>query len=176
MREFLIKIALVIVLSSCSAGAALAQGVGPVGVYTGIESAAGTCEMQATSTCFGNTYILNSFGEWGSHHLTVSLDYFNSLPAGGNGFAVTGGDWSMVVIRENQYAGTLYGKVTGGSIIYPSTATDSGKNIKIIELNLQATSGLGIYKNKSRKKIAGTLKMTTKFESLETTGRLDMNF
>lgn len=174
MHKLLTKIILILTLAACATGAISAQRVGPVGFYTGIESAAGTCEMTVTSTCFGNTYVLNSFGEWESHHLTVSLNYFNSLPSGGNGFAVTGGDWSLVVIRENQYAGTLYGKVTDGSIVYPPT--DDEKSKKIIEVNLQATGGLGIFNNKLRKKITGTLKMTTTLSSRETTGRLDMTF
>ena len=174
MPKLLTKIILILTLAVCAAGAVSAQGVGPVGFYTGIESAAGSCEMTVTSTCFGNTYVLNSFGEWESHHLTVSLNYFNSLPSGGNGFAVTGGDWSLVVMRDNQYAGTLYGKVTNGSIVYPPT--DEEKSKKIVEVNLQATNGLGIFKNKRRKKITGTLKITTDLTSRETTGRLDMTF
>jgi hypothetical protein len=174
MPKLLTKIILILTLAVCASSAVSAQGVGPVGFYTGIESAAGTCEMTVTSTCFGNTYALNSFGEWESHHLTVSLNYFNSLPGGGNGFAVTGGDWSLVVIRENQYAGTLYGKVTDGSIVYPPT--DDEKSKKIIEVNLQATGGLGIFNNKRRKKITSTLKMTTNLNSRETTGRLDITF
>ena len=174
MPKLLTKIILILTLAVCAAGAVSAQGVGPVGFYTGLESAAGSCEMTVTSTCFGNTYVLNSFGEWESHHLTVSLNYFNSLPSGGNGFAVTGGDWSLVVMRDNQYAGTLYGKVTNGSIVYPPT--DEEKSKKIVEVNLQATNGLGIFKNKRRKKITGTLKITTDLTSRETTGRLDMTF
>ena len=174
MPKLLTKIVLLLSLAACVTGAASAQGVGPVGFYTGIESAAGTCEMTITSTCFGNTYVLNSFGEWESHHLTVSLNYFNSLPSGGNGFAVTGGNWSLVVIRENQYAGTLYGNITDGSIVYPPT--DEEKSKKITEVNLQATNGLGIFNNKRRKKITATLKMTTNLNSRETTGRLDITF
>src|SRR5687767_11980638 len=124
MREFLIKITLIFALTVCAAGTVSAQvrnngGVIGVGLYTGVESAAGTCEM-SVAMCYGNTYVLNSFGEWESHHLTVSLNYFNSLPAGGNGFTVTGGNWSLVVMRENQYAGTLYGEVKDGSIVFPA--------------------------------------------------------
>lgn len=174
MHKLLTKIILILTLAACASSAISAQGVGPVGFYTGIESASGTCEMRVTSTCFGNTYVLNSFGEWESHHLTVSLNYFNSQPSGGNGFAVTGGNWSLVVIRENQYAGTLYGEIMNGSIIYPTT--DDEKSKKITEVNLQATNGLGIFKNKRRKKITGTLKMTTDLNSRETTGRLDLTF
>ena len=174
MPKLLTKIALLLILTVCVTVATSAQGVGPVGFYTGVESATGTCEMQVTSTCFGNTYVLNSFGEWESHHLTVSLNYYNSLPSGGNGFTVTGGDFTLVVIRDNQYAGTLYGKVTNGSIVYPPTEGENSK--KMIEVNLQVTNGLGIFNNKRRKKISGTLKMTTDLISRETTGRLDMTF
>jgi len=33
-----------------------------------------------------------------------------------NRFPVTGGSWSLVVFRDNVYAGTLFGKVSGGAI------------------------------------------------------------
>lgn len=177
MTEFPIKIALILILAICAAGAAAQSknrgDIIPVGFYTGIESSGGTCEM-TVSTCYGNTFVLNSFGEWESHHLTVSLNYFNSLPNGGNGFAVTGGNWSLVIFRKNQYAGTLYGNVTDGSIVYPPT--DDEKSKKITMVNLQTTGGLGIFDNKRRKKSIGALEMTTVLNSRETSGRLDWNF
>ena len=180
MHGLLTKIVLILTLAACASGAVSAQvrsnggGVIGVGLYTGIESAAETCEM-SIAMCYGNTYILNSFGEWESHHLTVSLNYFNSLPGGGNGLTVISGNWSLAVMRENQYAGTLYGEIKNGSIVFP-TADDSPPKEKVITLNLQATGGLGIFKEKRRKKITGTLKMTTDFNSRETTGRLDLTF
>lgn len=171
------KIMLSTVLGLCAAGAVSAQvrnggsGITGVGLYTGTETAAGTCEMAVTATCFGNSFVLNSFGEWESHHLTVSLNYFNSLPAGGNGFAVTGGNWSLVVVRDNQYAGTLYGEIKDGSIVFPPA--DEVSFTKITTLTLQATGGLGIFKENRRKKIIGELKITTELNSRETSGRLD---
>ena len=177
MPKFLIKIGLIFALTVVAISAQVrsnGNGVIGVGLVTGVESAAATCEM-SVATCYGNTYVLNSFGEWESYHLTVSLNYFNSMPAGGNGLAVAGGNWSLVVMRENQYAGTLYGEIKDGSIVFPA-ADDSPPKEKIITLNLQATGGLGIFKDRRRKKIAGMLKMTTDFNSRETIGRLDLNF
>ena len=179
MNEFLIKIALVFSLTTCMAFTVSAHvrsngsNVFGVGLVTGVESAAATCEM-SVAMCYGNTYVLNSFGEWESHHLTVSLNYFNSLPGGGNGFAVTGGNWSLVVMRENQYAGTLYGEIKDGSIVFP--AADSPPREKIITANLQPTGGLGIFVENRRKKITGSLKMTTALSSRETNGRFDFTF
>ena len=178
MDKLLTKIALIFALTACAAGAISAQvrsngGVIGVGLYTGVESAAGTCEM-SVALCCGNTYVLNSFGEWESHHLTVFLNYFNSLPSGGNGFAVTGGNWSLVVMREDQYAGTLYGEIKDGSIVFP--AAESPSNEKIITANLQPTGRLGIFVDKRRKKITGSLKMTTDLSSRETNGRLEFTF
>ena len=178
MTKLLTKITLTLTLAICAAITLSAQvrsngsGVVGVGFVTGVESAAAACEM-SIAMCFGNTYVLNSFGEWESYHLTVSLNYFNSMPAGGNGFAVTGGNWSLVVMRENQYAGTVYGEIKNGSIVFPA-ADDSPPREKIIMLDLQATGGLGIFKEKRRKKINGTLKITTDLTSRETTGRLDL--
>lgn len=172
MRKFLIKVGLIFALTTAGISAQVkgsGNDVVEVGPVTGVESAAATCEM-SVAMCFGNTYVLNSFGEWESHHLTVSLNYFNSLPNGGFGFTVTGGNWSLVVMRENQYAGTLYGKVTSGSIVYPPT--DEEKSKKIINVDLQATGGLGIFKKKSRKKIKATLEMSANLSSGEISGRL----
>lgn len=177
MTGLMTKITLTLTLTICAAVAVSAQvkssgnGVIGVGLITGVESAAATCEM-SIAMCYGNTYVLNSFGEWESFHLTVALNYFNSMPAGGNGFAVTSGTWSLVVMRENQYAGTLYGEIKNGSIVFP--AEDSPPREKIIMLELSATGGLGVFKNKRPKKITGSLKMTTDLTSRETAGRLDL--
>ncbi len=174
MRKLLIKPALMTVLIICAAGSAAAQGgVIGVGLYTGVESAAAKCEM-SVALCYGNTFVLNSFGEWESFHLTVSLNYFNSLPNGGNGFAVTGGTWSAVVVRDNQYAGTLYGEVTGGSIVFPA-AGNQPDGEKITTADLWATGGIGIFNGRLRKKIGGSLRMNTDLNSRQTTGRLDLN-
>lgn len=176
MHGVLIKIVLIFALTAWASDTILAQvksngsGVIGVGLITGVESAAPICEM-SVAVCFGNTYVLNSFGEWESYHLTVSLNYFNSMPSGGNGFAVTGGNWSLVVMRENQYAGTLYGEIKDGSIVFPA---DSPPREKIITLTLRATGGLGIFSDKRHKKINGALKVTTDLASRETNGRLDL--
>lgn len=140
------------------------------GLYADVESSAAICEM-TVSLCCGNNYVLNSFGEWGSHHLTVSLNFFNSRPNGGFGITVTGRPWFLVVRREHQYVETLYGKINDGSIVFPPT--DEKKSVTITTLGLQATGGLGIFKSDRRNDFKGGANMTTSLNLGQTNGRLE---
>ncbi|HEY0458751.1 MAG TPA: hypothetical protein VGC97_06320, partial [Pyrinomonadaceae bacterium] len=118
MIKQLTKIAMMLVLAVVSTvGAATTQNKGSIAgasIYTGSETAEGTFEPISAKR-YGNTFVLDSFGEWESYHLTASLDYStNSLFP--NNLIVAGGTWSVVIIRDNQYAGTVYGKIVGGAI------------------------------------------------------------
>ncbi len=180
MTKLLINIVLIGALTAYAASAVAAQNnnsdssVILADLYTGIESAAGTCEMMFTATCYGNTFVLNSFGKAESRHLTVSLNYFNSLPNGGNGFAVLSGIWSLVVMRGGEYFGTLYGNVENGSIVFPKNENEPGT--KITTATLRMTGGLGSFENRRRKKISVTLNLVTHLTSRQTTGHLDLSF
>lgn len=178
MAGLLINIVLTAVLTLYAASAVAAQNNNPdssvilADLYTGIESAAGTCEMMFTATCYGNTFVLNSFGKAETRHLTVSLNYFNSLPNGGNGFAILGGTWSLVVIRDGQYVGTIYGDVKDGSIVFPQNENEP--SAKITTATLRITGGLGSFETRRRKKTSVTLNLSTHLTSRQTTGHLDL--
>ena len=96
----------------------------------------------------------------------VSLDYAtNSFNP--NDLIVTGGSWSLVVVRENQYAGTLYGEVQTGSVNL--ITDDSGTEIsKQVRVNLKADGGLGIFNGRGSKDISGVYDMMTDLRSKET--------
>jgi hypothetical protein len=170
--------AMLVLVIGLMASAAMAQnkgdeGFAPVGIYTGMESAPGTLNL-ANSMCYGNSFVLVSFGEWETHHLTVSLNYStNSFMA--NHYIVTGGSWSLVVIRDNQYAGTLYGKVETGSV---QLMTDSdGKEVsKKVQAILLSTGGLGVFEGKHGENISGVYDMTTDLRSSQTTGSANFSF
>ena len=167
------KIALMVILAIGSmASAATAQntsgGFAPIGIYTGAETTPATCEI-GSGMCYGDTFALNSYGETESWHLTVSLNYFNTQNHNGNGFGVMGGSWTLVVFRDNRYAGTLYGQVSGGSISLRENG--DGKIIsKRTQINLQATGGLGIFKGKESESINGVCDVSTDLSSNEVQG------
>ncbi|HSK71474.1 MAG TPA: hypothetical protein VK892_07255 [Pyrinomonadaceae bacterium] len=153
----------------------------PPEFFTGVESAPGTREKTA-AMCYGNTFVLTNDFEWdvihsndnepGTLHLTVSLDYSTGANDPLNRFAVKGGTWSLVVMRENRYAGTLYGKITEGSVELP--LTDPGQRQKFLRVRLQATGGMGIYKDLRRRRISGLLELTTDLDSRQAGGYLDL--
>ena len=179
MTKQMTKIAMMMVLAiGLMASAATAQdknggGFAPIGIYTGIESAEGTLD-QISQIRYGNSFVLNSFGEWETHHLTVSVDYATNqfVP---NNFIVTGGSWSLVVLRDNQYAGTLYGKVQNGSVNIISNANGDEVS-KQVQVSLHTRGGLGIFAGRESKNIIGVYDTITDLRSNETTGRVDFNF
>lgn len=146
----------------------------PTDSYIGIESAAGTCQTATTMSCYGNTFVLTGTSEAETRHLTVSLNYSNYLPNCENNFVISGGTWSLVVMREGKYAGTLYGNVTDGSIAFPIMENESDK--KLIYVNLQITGELGSFENKRRKENLAWLNLTTSSASRQTAGHLFLTF
>jgi hypothetical protein len=148
-------------------------GAVPVGTYNGVQSEAGTC-LVIVETCYGNTFVLASHGEWESHHLTVSLNYSQEqfVP---HTFVVAGGSWSMVVIREGQYAGTLFGEVASGDVSF-ETVGNGDPVSKRARLVLAANGGSGIFDKQGFARIGGVFDMTTDLRSQETTGIASFTF
>lgn len=179
MTKKMTKIAMMMVLAiGLMVNAAAAQkingdGFAPVGIYTGIETAQGTFD-QISGVRYGDTFVMNSFGEWESYHLTVSIDYSTS-PFVPNNFLVTGGTWSLVVIRENQYAGTLYGEVQSGGVNL-ITNSDGEEVSKQVQISLRSTGGLGSLQRKGEENISGVYNAITELRSMETTGNANFNF
>jgi hypothetical protein len=177
MIQQMTKMMVMLVLAiGLTAGAATAQikgggSVAPVGIYTGTETAEGTFD-QLSQIHYGDTFVMNSFGEWESYHLTVSLNYSTNqfFPTTS---IVTGGTWSLVVVRDNQYAGTLYGEVQTGSLSF----TGSGENIsKNVQVNLRSTGGSGLFPRKDNETVSGVYSATTVLRTKETTGNASFNF
>ena len=179
MTKQITKIAAMVTLMvGLMASAAMAQkitgtGFAPIGLYTGMETMAGTSNL-ADSMIHGNTFVLNSFGEWESYHLTVSLDYStNSFVP--NESIVTSGSWSLVVVRDNQYAGTLYGQVQTGSV--SSITNGNGDEIsRQVRINLKANGGMGIFEGDDSKRITGVSDMNTDSRSKATSGNASFTF
>jgi hypothetical protein len=180
MTKKMTKIAMMLVLGiGLMASAATAQdlkgvGFGPVGIFDGVETAQGNCET-ITQRCYGDTFVLNSFGENETHHLTVSLNYLNISNHNGSGMGVISGSWTLVVFRDNQYAGTLYGEIRNGNLSL--LTNDSGEEVsKQVQVNLISTGGMGIFKGKEGENIGGVYSAITDLRSKETSGSASFNF
>jgi len=149
-------------------------------LITGIETASGTFEPM-TNMFYGNSFVLNNFGESETHLLTISLDYSCSLAYWRehcdalNSLPVTGGSWSLVVFRNNDYAGTLFGKVSGGAID-AVTNRNGEPGFRQMQINLQATGGLGRFAGRRSANISGAYETITDTSSNETTGNINFTF
>ena len=125
-----------------------------------------------TGIFYGNSYVLNSFAESETYHLTVSLDYLCEQCQGNSHFSVTSGSWSVVVFRNNVYAGTLFGKVSGGTIDVV-TNRNGEPGFRQMQINLQATGGLGRYARRGSAGISGVYEAVTDSLSKQTTGSIN---
>ena len=141
--------------------------------FAGMETAKGTFERQ-TDKFYGNSFVLNSFGEWETQHFTVSLDYLCEQCGKNSHFPVTGGAWSMVIFRENVYVGTLYGKVSGGTIDVV-TNHNGEPGFRQMRVNLQTTGGLGRFARRGSGNI-GVFEAITDAVSNQTTGYVNLNY
>lgn len=178
MYKKLIQIAAMLILLAGAANSAVfAQEAKPASIvgaffYNGVETSPGVFE-QMGSTHYGNTFVLDSTGEWENRHLTVSLNYYASLPNGGTSLTITGGSWSMVRYDlSGQYQGTLYGDVKSGTIKF---MTDGNRNVlsKRASVQLESTGCLLPFFLSHGETIKGALEMTTNFDSVQTSGTLD---
>lgn len=148
------------------------KGLAPVGIFTGQETAPGTVEP-SSGMLYGNTFVLNSYGEWETHHLTISADYsINQFVP--DTYGVTGGSWSLVVFRDGKYAGTLYGTVSGGNVLLITNS--NGDPCKQTRIDLISTGGLGVFAGKEGEGIAGVHEAFTNVRSGETSGNTSFTF
>jgi len=175
MMEQMTKIAAMIILAIGLLTSAAAQNISNGDLaqnipLTGIETAKGTYEPMS-NMFYGNSFVLNSLAESETHHLTVSLDYLCEQCEGNSHFSVTGGSWSLVVFRNNVYAGTLYGKVSGGTIDVV-TNRNGEPGFRQMQINLQATSGLGRFAGRGSANISGVYEAITDTGSNQTTGNI----
>jgi hypothetical protein len=180
MYKILTQITLVFTLATFTAVAIKAQDdlvdderIASTHLYSGVESAAGTLEP-LSSISYNNTYVLTRIEKHESHYLTVSLNHFSAIPDGIVGSRIMGGAWSLVVTRDGQYVGTVFGDVMGGSIDF--TDLDYKRPKKLSKAILSVTGWMGLFEVKSRKKIIGKLNLTTDVNFRKTKASLDLTF
>jgi hypothetical protein len=143
---------------------------------TGIETAIGTYDP-LTNMVYGNSFVLNNLGGSETHLFTISLDYSRTLDYTCehcdvvSRFPVIGGSWSLVVFRNNVYAGTLFGKVSGGAID-AVTASGGEPAFRQMQINLQATGGLKSFAGRRSANISGVFEAVTDTSSNQTTGNI----
>lgn len=139
-------------------------------VYTGRETSVGTLDP-VSGFSYGNTFVLSSTGEYDSRHLTVSINSQEMF----QGVGVTGGAWSVTVISDGVYLGTIYGEVMSGDIENITDKEDKiiGKRTRLI---LRATGGTANLDNDETLKLNGSFDMKTDSGTSETTAIAKFNF
>lgn len=175
IKQITKMMAMLVLAIGLMAGTATAQdknggGFAPIGIYAGVETNDGRCEG-FTGMCYGNAFALSSFGEWETHHLTISIDYLAAGINPAEGFPVISGSWTLVVYRDNAYAGTLNGDVLGGTVLINQESSS-----KHVQVNLRSVRGSGVFAGKDAKDISGIYQATTNLRSKETTGSANFGF
>jgi len=79
---------------------------------------------------YGATFIAQVSGDYNGV-LTVSTNYHVAAPVPGGENDIIGGSWTLTLSQNGKYAGTIVGKISGGSVSWypkaPATpGTDSG--------------------------------------------------
>ena len=176
MARQITKFTMMLVLTiGLAAGAVTAQvkdgGFAPVGIFTGEEIDEGICSRSSTPICYGNAFALSSFGESETHYLSVSIDYIAGGINPNEAFPVINGSWTLVVYRDDSYAGTLKGNVLGGTVLI-----DNDSNLKHVLLDLRSAAGSGIFEGKAGENISGIYQTTTNMLSDETSGSASFGF
>ena len=147
------------------------DGFAHTGYYTGVETSKGTLEP-ATGIYYGNTIVMNSFGRRETYCLTVSVDYSTIQFVPGN-YIVSGGTWSLVVFRDNAYAGTIYGNVSGGNVLVSTNLSDDPT--QQMQINLEATGGMGVFNEKEIKDHTGSFTGITYLRSNHSEGNVQFD-
>ena len=144
----------------------------PVAYYTGVESAAGTLEP-TTGSLYGNTVVLNHFNEGTTQCLSISVDY-STLQFVPDSFIVTGGSWSLVVIRNGIYVGTIYGDIPSGSVLVSTNS--NGDSVQLTQANLRSTGGLGEFAGKAFKGLNGVVSSTVEMRTNQAKADVAIDF
>ena len=181
MTKQMIKIAAMIILAIGLTTSAAAQSKTEFGLpqsipLTGMETAAGTYDP-LTNIVYGNSFALENLGDSETHFFTVSLDYSRTVDYSCehcdivSRYPVTDGLWSLAVFRNNDYVGTLFGKVAGGAID-AITASGQEQVYRQMQINLEATGGLGIFAGRKSANISGVYEGVTEIISNQASGNI----
>ena len=80
----------------------------------------------------------------------------------------------MVIVRENQYAGTLYGDIRSGNLSL--VTNNAGDQIsKRVQVQLTSNGGFGAFAGRAGTGVAGVYDMSTDARSKETNGTARFN-
>ncbi|MFN0140296.1 MAG: hypothetical protein ACKVQW_09445 [Pyrinomonadaceae bacterium] len=177
MTKQMTNIAMMMVLAmGLMTSAAMAQkgdDVAPVGLYTGVQTNEGILDP-ASGMTRGNSFVLNSYGEWETHQLTISIDYQPGIAP--NNFTVSGGSFSLLIFRDGELVEAVYGAVRGGSV---AIITDENNEPSAKQVSVMLSSGGSLGKDgKKDKEISGSYNAITDLNSRQhqTSGSLSMAF
>lgn len=168
MKNTMKKIALTVLLTIISmAGATPAQENVKSDLlleYDGVETFAGTSDP-INSILWGETFYMQNVSYSQTNCLNISINSSTErvIPIDGevqNGDAVLGGNWSLVVSRENRVIGTIYGEVTGG-VIHEIVRTIKDSTVRQTRITLRTTGGTGALEGIGKRHIIGTFEAAT---------------
>jgi hypothetical protein len=101
---------------------------------------------------YGATFIAQVAGGGYNGALTVSTNYNGAAPVPGGENDITGGSWTLTLSQNGKYAGTIVGKISGGTVDwYPKSP--AGTNYGIVTTPI---TFMGISKTFAGKSGAGT--------------------
>lgn len=147
-------VALAIFLSGVFVSAAAQKGFGPApvdppvletlnGAYT---VAVNATELSRGDVAFGTgeTYGWTCYGSTEgdlSGFMFVSMNYSSPAEVGfGSPNTVIGGSWSKLIFIKGEYAGSIYGKIVGGEVVW-----DGRGGTATISLQLTGDDGTGMF-------------------------------
>ena len=65
---------------------------------------------------YGATFVAQVSGGGYNGALTVSTNYNGAAPVPGGENDIIGGSWTLILSQNGKYAGTIVGKISGGSV------------------------------------------------------------
>lgn len=81
----------------------------------GVEISKGTYD-NADNKFWSNTFALHGEDQELAYHSTISMDYIDTKSATYN--EVSGGHWSLGIVKDGIYRGMVYGDIVGGFITW----------------------------------------------------------
>jgi hypothetical protein len=102
---------------------------------------------------YGATFVAQVSGGGYNGALTVSTNYNGAAPVPGGENDITGGSWTRILSQNGKYAGTIVGKISGGSVSWnpktpPGTSygdVTTGVTFVVVSGKFPGKSGTGSF-------------------------------
>jgi hypothetical protein len=168
-----LALALVLVLLAGTFGSSQAQSTPTTKTQTvnAVEIFPGILDSEQDIK-FAVTFLGTTSGDLGGF-ITAAVNFTPSEVGAGLTNIIVGGNWAIAVYRNGRFQGTLFGQVTGGTVVWDDTgdtaAVSATVNIKGGTGNFRRVTGTGTFEgtldhtplaNRRPPKLTGTLQLT----------------